>query len=80
VTEIIRIPNESERVMSWLNYLADRQVVAIGIPALGIVLAALLTLLRSSMSHRERMAMIERGLHPDDPRDRRAVPAEEVPV
>lgn len=71
--------------MSWLETLADRQVLAIGIPALGIILAALLTLLRCSMSHRERMAMIQRGLHPDRPYEgdelaAETSPAEEVSV
>jgi hypothetical protein len=66
--------------MSWLDLFADPLVLLIGIPALGIILAALLIILRSSMSHRQRMAMIERGLHPDDPRARREMPAEELTV
>lgn len=66
--------------MSWLAILLDVQVLAIGIPAAGLILAVLVTLLRSSLAHRERMAMIHRGLHPDDPRARLSPREEELTV
>lgn len=64
--------------MSWHEMLTDHLVWAMGIPALIITLGALISLFRSSLSHRQRMAMIERGIHPDDPRSSRRLELEEA--
>ncbi len=41
--------------------------LALGIPIVAIIVGGITTILKSIISHRERMALIEQGLHPDFP-------------
>jgi hypothetical protein len=55
--------------MDWLRSLQMHEVivygVVFGIPLLVIGSHAIVTIVRAVLKHRERMAMIEHGIHPD---------------
>ncbi len=51
--------------MDWSKLSADE--LAVSIPILAILAGVVIALTSMWMRHRERMAMIERGMHPDHP-------------
>ena len=57
--------------MSWSHILSRPDILgislALGIPIVAILVGGTVTIVRRLIVHRERMAMIEQGLHPDHP-------------
>jgi len=53
----------------WSRLLDKPDILGEMIPILGIVAVLIIFLVKKIFSHRERMAMIERGIHPDFPPD-----------
>jgi hypothetical protein len=53
--------------MSVLDFLSHPGRLAIMIPIVLIVSGAITTIVKRVIVHRERMALIEMGLHPDYP-------------
>ena len=53
--------------MSTLNFLSNPAVLALLIPIVAIVMTGIVGILKCMNTHRERMAMIEQGMHPDSP-------------
>jgi hypothetical protein len=68
--------------MDWLQSLQMHEVlvygIVFGIPILVIGSHTIVTIVKAVIKHRERMAMIERGLHPDLPPEQPG--GEEYPV
>lgn len=54
--------------MVW-EELFDKDTLAIFIPIVAIVVGGVIAITWMIFAHRERMAMIERGIHPDHPPD-----------
>ena len=52
--------------MSW-QHLPDADTLAILIPIVAIIIGGVIAITWMIFAHRERMAMIERGIHPDHP-------------
>ncbi len=50
----------------WSRLLRE-DVLGILIPIVAIVAGAVIVIVKKVFTHRERMAMIERGIHPDYP-------------
>lgn len=55
--------------MDWLKTLISNHTfvffgIVVGVP---VIMGTLHSIIRSIIKHRERMAMIERGMHPDHP-------------
>lgn len=50
---------------SWSELLRHTELFGIMIPIVAILAMAVIVITKLSMRHRERMAMIERGMHPD---------------
>ena len=48
----------------WLSNLGSQELVFI-IPIVAIVVVGIVFLVRSIFQHRERMGMIQQGIHPD---------------
>jgi hypothetical protein len=69
-------------VMDWLESLQMHEIlvygIVFGIPILVIGAHTVVTIVKAVIKHRERMAMIERGLHPDCPPEQPG--SEEYPV
>ena len=57
--------------MSWLQDL-DPSVVASFIPVVAILGGFAYAITKAVIRHRERLAMIERGMHPDAPPESKA--------
>ena len=55
--------------MSWAQYLFSPAVIVFLIPIVAIVCVVVTSLAKKHYKHRERMAMIEQGIHPDYPPD-----------
>ena len=55
--------------MSLLEFFSHPGRLAIMIPIVLIISGAITNIVKRVVSHRERMAMIEMGLHPDYPPD-----------
>ncbi len=55
--------------MTWMHFLSRPEVLVFTIPIVAIVVGGIVTIVRRLVVHRERMAMIEQGLHPDHPPD-----------
>jgi hypothetical protein len=53
--------------MTWLQFFSKPEVLVFSIPIVAIVVGGIIAIVKALISHRERMAMIERGLHPDHP-------------
>jgi Flp pilus assembly protein protease CpaA len=51
--------------MSWLDQLLNPATFPILIPIAAIVVGGVVVVVKVLTRHRERMAMIERGMHPD---------------
>jgi hypothetical protein len=53
------------------QHLANEDVLSYVVGALAIVVTGIVIIVISFIRHRERMAMIERGMHPEDPHSKR---------
>jgi len=53
--------------MSWSDFLSRVDLLALMIPIVAIVVGGVVAIVVALVRHRERMAMIERGLYPEDP-------------
>ena len=54
--------------MSW-QQLFSPEVIVFAIPIVAIIVGGVIAIVKIVIAHRERMAMIERGIHPDHPPD-----------
>ena len=52
----------------WSRLLSE-DILPILIPIVAIIAGATVVIVKKVFTHRERMAMIERGIHPDYPPD-----------
>jgi hypothetical protein len=52
--------------MSWPNIFSNPDALALMIPIAAILVWGILGIVKRIFRHRERMAMIERGMNPDD--------------
>ena len=57
---------EWEQYVAFLNH---PETLVFLIPILAIVVGGVMGIVKLLIRHRERMAMIERGMHPDCPRE-----------
>jgi hypothetical protein len=55
--------------MEWLRDVSPATVGAL-IPIVAIVVGGALAITKAIIRHRERLAMIERGIHPDSVREK----------
>lgn len=53
--------------LEWQSFLCRPETLVFMIPIVGIVVGGIIAITRLLIRHRERMAMIERGMHPDFP-------------
>lgn len=53
--------------MNVFDFLSDPGRIAVMIPIVAIVTGGVTFIVKSVIDHRERMAMIEMGIHPDHP-------------
>jgi hypothetical protein len=53
--------------MTWLEFLSRPEVLVFMIPIVAIVTGGVIAVVKALIRHRERMTMIEQGLHPDYP-------------
>jgi hypothetical protein len=60
--------------MSWPNIFSNPAALALMIPIVAILVGGISEIIKRIFRHRERMAMIERGMNPDDK------PAEDKPA
>ncbi len=56
--------------MPITDNLLDPAVLALLIPVLGILVGGTIAILSILIRHRERMAMIDAGMHPDRPEEK----------
>jgi hypothetical protein len=49
----------------WSRIFANPDTLVLVVPVVGIVVFGILAISKMLIRHRERMAMIERGMHPD---------------
>ncbi len=54
--------------MSWQQFLRP-EIIVFAIPIVAILIGGVIAITKIVIHHRERMAMIEQGLHPDHPPD-----------
>ena len=52
---------------NWLKVLTEPEIMVFAIPIIAILVGGILGITYLVMSHRERMAMIQHGIHPDYP-------------
>jgi hypothetical protein len=52
--------------MDWLNELSP-QTLGMLIPIVAIIVGGIVLVTKTIIRHRERLAMIEKGMHPDHP-------------
>ena len=62
--------------MNWTSILHNPAVMVFMIPIAAIVVGGVITITKMYMRHRERMAMIEQGMHPDHPPDEEETPCD----
>jgi hypothetical protein len=53
----------------WSSFLNRRETLVFAIPIIAILVGGITTITKLLIRHRERMAMIERGMHPDHPQE-----------
>ncbi len=57
--------------MSWSHFMSSPELLipalALCIPIVAIIVGGIVAIVKSLIAHRERMGMIEQGLHPDHP-------------
>jgi uncharacterized membrane protein (DUF106 family) len=54
-------------VNNWPAYVFRVEVLVFVIPIVAILVGGIVGLTKLLLRHRERMAMIQRGMHPDQP-------------
>jgi hypothetical protein len=54
-------------VMSWMHYASRPEVLGLLVGALAIVVGGTVAIVKRLIAHRERMAMIAHGIHPEYP-------------
>ena len=59
--------------MEWLNELNPR-TLGMMIPLVAIIVGGVVLVTKAVIRHRERLAMIEKGMHPDYPPEESARP------
>ena len=59
-----------------MEQMLNPQVFATLIPIVAIIMGGLYALARAYMRHKERLAMIERGMNPDLPEEQPRIPLE----
>jgi hypothetical protein len=57
--------------MNWLNDLRP-DTLAMLVPIAAILVGGVVLITKTIIRHRERLAMIERGMHPDTPPPKKA--------
>lgn len=55
--------------MSFTSIFSRPELLALMIPIVAIITFGVVAVVKMIISHQERMAMIERGMHPDESRD-----------
>lgn len=68
MAEITEAPSSAGRAFEWMM-LFNPAVVWVLIPIVAILAGTIAKIIQRSQEHRERMAMIGAGLHPDFPPD-----------
>jgi len=53
----------------WLSFLTHPATLVFLIPIVAILVGGITAITKILIRHRERMAMIERGMHPDHPKE-----------
>ena len=53
----------------WPSFLSRPETLVFAIPIVAILVGGIVSITKQLIRHRERMAMIERGMHPDHPQD-----------
>jgi len=71
-------PPGSLFALEW-PFLADKHLLALMIPIVAIVAWGCIAIVGLLLRHRERMAMIERGINPDNPPEADEPKEEEEP-
>jgi hypothetical protein len=56
-------------VNNWPAYVFRSEVLFFVIPVVAILVGGIVGLTKLLLRHRERMAMIQRGMHPDRPQE-----------
>jgi uncharacterized membrane protein (DUF106 family) len=51
----------------WLEFVSRPEALVFLIPIVAILVGGIISITKKLIHHRERMAMIERGMHPDFP-------------
>ncbi len=51
----------------WTRLLEKPEILGVLIPIIAVIAFATIVIIKLLIRHRERMAMIERGIHPDYP-------------
>jgi len=60
--------------VEWPSFLSNPATLVLLIPIVAILVGGITGIVKLLLRHRERMAMIERGLHPDYPPEEDDVP------
>jgi len=55
--------------MDWLDRMFECDTLVMMIPIVAIIVGGVIAVSKIFVKHQERMAMIERGMHPDYPPD-----------
>jgi hypothetical protein len=53
----------------WPSFLSRPDTLVFCVPIVAIVMVGVVGIAKLLMRHRERMAMIERGMHPNQPQE-----------
>jgi hypothetical protein len=51
----------------WNRFFDSPEILGIMLPIVAVIAAAIVIIIKLLIRHRERMTMIERGMHPDYP-------------
>ena len=51
--------------MTWLNVISRPETLVFLVPIAAILMFGMMGIIKILIKHRERMAMIEQGMHPD---------------
>jgi uncharacterized membrane protein (DUF106 family) len=55
-------------ISNWPAYVFRAEVLVLVIPVVAILVGGIVGFTKLLLRHRERMAMIQRGMHPDHPK------------
>ena len=56
-------------ISEWPGFLNDPATLIFMIPIVAILVGGIISISKMLVRHRERMTMIERGMHPDHPQE-----------